>query len=264
MIFSLEGFTSVKNRILIRTVFFVLFCGLDFERSRRTQKPYLVSLERGDSHLSRSVEIARIGHVTRRGHGDPVEAVCFGEVGLRTRTWRSRRSPLTADEPEGGGRPFELGASLVRSFPSSYTGLWNPGQEKWVRVRFRNYPSSCYLSLEIDCDLQTQKRGPFPFPDRERSLASWWKSLALIAQWTGELSQYGLYSSVTVFLGTLEQLGREEQRRTWWMDSAQPHKLRMKKEVSSTHLLDRPRSNSIELQSQWSNPKNVASLLTPL
>ncbi|CAA7051209.1 unnamed protein product [Microthlaspi erraticum] len=43
-----------------------------------------------------------------RGHGDPVEAVCFGEVGLRTRTWRSRRSPLTADEPEGGGRPFEV------------------------------------------------------------------------------------------------------------------------------------------------------------
>ncbi|CAA7040204.1 unnamed protein product [Microthlaspi erraticum] len=112
MIFSLEGFTSVKNRILIRTVFFVLFCGLDFGTIQKDPEAILGVV--GKRRLS-SFQICRdraIGHVTNclcaGGHGDPVEAVCFGEVGLRTRTWRSRRSPLTADEPEGGGRPFEV------------------------------------------------------------------------------------------------------------------------------------------------------------
>ncbi|CAA7031617.1 unnamed protein product [Microthlaspi erraticum] len=148
-----------------------------------------------------------------------------------------------------------------------------------------------------------------------------------------------LSDSAMLLVSTLEQLGREEQGKTWCIDSAQPHTLRMKKEVvlksarpiystnrsssstrpvmsfganwniayhwrlveegktlsapctdphsvellssgggfmsfgpavqkirrfwlDSTHQLDRPVSNSIELlfQESKSNPKNVASL----
>ncbi|CAA7048897.1 unnamed protein product [Microthlaspi erraticum] len=64
----------------------------------------------------------------------------------------------------------------------------------------------------------------------------------------------------------LEHMGREEQSRTWHMDAAQLDTQRKKEEAilktSSTILLDRPSFNSIELRSQQSNPKNVASPLT--
>ncbi|CAA7048515.1 unnamed protein product [Microthlaspi erraticum] len=69
-------------------------------------------------------------------------------------------------------------------------------------------------------------------------------------------------------------MGREEQGRTWCMDAAQLDTQRKKEEAilktSSTTTrpsgrvpqLDRPSFNSIELRSQQSNPKNVASPLT--
>ncbi|CAA7030165.1 unnamed protein product [Microthlaspi erraticum] len=78
-----------------------------------------------------------------------------------------------------------------------------------------------------------------------------------------------------VFWSTLEHLGREEQGRTWCMDAAQ-HTQRKKEEVilksarpptrpsGRVPQLDRPSFNSIELRSQQSNPKNVASPLTSL
>ncbi|CAA7058954.1 unnamed protein product [Microthlaspi erraticum] len=72
----------------------------------------------------------------------------------------------------------------------------------------------------------------------------------------------------------LEHMGREEQGRTWCMDAAQLDTQRKKEEVilktssttystnRSSSQLDRPSFNSIELRSQQSNPKNVASPLT--
>ncbi|CAA7049923.1 unnamed protein product [Microthlaspi erraticum] len=72
----------------------------------------------------------------------------------------------------------------------------------------------------------------------------------------------------------LEHMGREEHGRTWCMDAAQLDTQRKKEEAilktSSTTTrptgrvpqLDRPSFNSIELRSQQSNPKNVASPLT--
>ncbi|CAA7013153.1 unnamed protein product [Microthlaspi erraticum] len=74
----------------------------------------------------------------------------------------------------------------------------------------------------------------------------------------------------------LEHMGREEQGRTWCMDAAQLDTQRKKEEAilktsSTTYSttgrvpqLDRPSFNSIELRSQQSNPKNVASPLTSL
>ncbi|CAA7045075.1 unnamed protein product [Microthlaspi erraticum] len=81
-------------------------------------------------------------------------------------------------------------------------------------------------------------------------------------------------ASEQVFWSILEHMGREEQGRTWCMDAAQLDTQRKKEEAilktSSTTTrptgrvpqLDRPSFNSIELRSQQSNPKNVASPLT--
>ncbi|CAA7018954.1 unnamed protein product [Microthlaspi erraticum] len=83
-------------------------------------------------------------------------------------------------------------------------------------------------------------------------------------------------SAEEVFWSTLEHLGREEQGRTWCMDAAQLDTPRTKEEVilkparpptrpsGRVPQLDRPSFNSIELRSQQSNPKNVASPLTSL
>ncbi|CAA7039105.1 unnamed protein product [Microthlaspi erraticum] len=91
----------------------------------------------------------------------------------------------------------------------------------------------------------------------------------------------GISLSFTSFVmpGLLEHfgaLGREEQGRTWCMDAAQLDTQRKKEEVilksarpptrpsGRVPQLDRPSFNSIELRSQQSNPKNVASPLTSL
>ncbi|CAA7033693.1 unnamed protein product [Microthlaspi erraticum] len=77
-----------------------------------------------------------------------------------------------------------------------------------------------------------------------------------------------------VFWSILEHMGHEEHGGTWHMEAAQLDTQRKKGEAilktSSTPTrptgrvpqLDRPSFNSIELRSQQSNPKNVASPLT--
>ncbi|CAA7038417.1 unnamed protein product [Microthlaspi erraticum] len=83
-----------------------------------------------------------------------------------------------------------------------------------------------------------------------------------------------LKTSSTVFWSILEHMGHEEHGGTWHMDAAQLDTQRKKGEAilktsstvystnRSSPQLDRPSFNSIELRSQQSNPKNVASPLT--
>ncbi|CAA7044958.1 unnamed protein product [Microthlaspi erraticum] len=71
----------------------------------------------------------------------------------------------------------------------------------------------------------------------------------------------------SVFWSTLEHLGREEQGRTWCMDAAQPDTHRTKEEVilKSARPPTRPAKLQIDrAEESKSNPKNVASPLTPL
>ncbi|CAA7035527.1 unnamed protein product [Microthlaspi erraticum] len=78
--------------------------------------------------------------------------------------------------------------------------------------------------------------------------------------------ELGVKTRKVVFWSILEHMGHEEHGGTWHMDAAQLDTQRKKGEAilktSSTTLLDRPSFNSIELRSQQSNPKNVASPLT--
>ncbi|CAA7060776.1 unnamed protein product [Microthlaspi erraticum] len=70
--------------------------------------------------------------------------------------------------------------------------------------------------------------------------------------------------TLQVFWSILEHMGREEHGGTWHMDAAQLDTQRKKGEAilkTSSTTLD-SNSNSIELRSQQSNPKNVASPLT--
>ncbi|CAA7015145.1 unnamed protein product [Microthlaspi erraticum] len=86
--------------------------------------------------------------------------------------------------------------------------------------------------------------------------------------------ELGVKTRKVVFWSILEHMGHEEHGGTWHMDAAQLDTQRKKGEAilktSSTPTrptgrvpqLDRPSFNSIELRSQQSNPKNVASPLT--
>ncbi|CAA7052902.1 unnamed protein product [Microthlaspi erraticum] len=70
-----------------------------------------------------------------------------------------------------------------------------------------------------------------------------------------------------VFWSILEHMGHEEHGGTWHMDAAQLDTQRKKGEAilktsSTVYSTNRPSFNSIELRSQQSNPKNVASPLT--
>ncbi|CAA7052822.1 unnamed protein product, partial [Microthlaspi erraticum] len=68
------------------------------------------------------------------------------------------------------------------------------------------------------------------------------------------------------FWSTLEQLGREEQGRTWCMDSAQPHTLRMKKEAvlkSARPIYSTNRSSSSTRPAKFQLDRAAESMVKP-
>ncbi|CAA7027809.1 unnamed protein product [Microthlaspi erraticum] len=68
------------------------------------------------------------------------------------------------------------------------------------------------------------------------------------------------------FWSTLEQLGREEQGRTWCMDSAQLHTLRMKKEAvlkSARPIYSTNRSSSSTRPAKFQLDRAAESMVKP-
>ncbi|CAA7062217.1 unnamed protein product [Microthlaspi erraticum] len=111
-------------------------------------------------------------------------------------------------------------------------------------------------------------RGPLPPGRTVRRAGRSWRRPSEANKFSVRPSAFGrLWTSLQYkrLLEHLEHMGREEHGRTWCMDAAQLDTQRKKEEVILTGRvpqLDRPSFNSIELRSQQSNPKNVASPLT--